>query len=79
MSGESIFWSGMPNPSVIFHSADWYTVPFSLLCGGFAIFWEAGVAGWWGHKLEPSGVWTFGMIWGVPLVLIGQYFISDAS
>jgi hypothetical protein len=26
MSGESIYWAGMPNPSVIFHSDDWYVM-----------------------------------------------------
>lgn len=73
MSGESISWSGMPDPSVIFHSEDWFMIPFSLLWGGFAIFWEASVAGLWGSK---SGVpWNFGVLWGVPFVLIGQYFI----
>jgi hypothetical protein len=72
---ESIFWAGMPNPSVIFHSQDWALVPFSLLWGGFAIFWEAGVAGLWGNKPGVNGPWTFGMLWGIPFVLIGQYLI----
>ena len=38
LSGESLAWAGRPNPSVIFHSDDWYMIPFSLLWGGFAIF-----------------------------------------
>ena len=46
-TGESIHWAAMPNPRVIFHSDDWYLIPFSLLWGGFAIFWEAGALGIW--------------------------------
>ena len=34
ISGESLLWSGKPNPDKIFHSDDWYTIPFSLLWGG---------------------------------------------
>ena len=74
-AGETIFWAGKPNPSVIFHSQDWAMVPFSLLWGGFAIFWEAGAAGLWGNKPEANGQWAFGMLWGIPFVLIGQYLI----
>ena len=75
MPGERIFWAGMPNASVIFHSSDWVMVPFSLLWGGFAIFWEAGASGFWGHQPGSNHPPTFLTIWGVPFVLIGQYFI----
>jgi len=74
-SGESIVWSGQPNTSVIFHKDDLFLVPFSLFWGGFAIFWEAGVAGFWGFKSQQGGSWSFGIIWGIPFVLIGQYLI----
>jgi len=74
LSGESVLWAGRPNPGVIFHSDDWYMIPFSLLWGGFAIFWEAGVLGYLGHnsKGAPS---VFMALWGIPFVVIGQYFI----
>jgi len=72
-SGESLLWSGKPNPKVIFHSSDTFTIPFSLLWGGFAIFWELGVSGigFMGNK-GPS---SFMQLWGIPFVIIGQYMI----
>ena len=72
--GETIAWSGQPNPRVIFHKEDLFLIPFSLLWGGFAIFWEAGVSGFWGNGTRGGG-WILGMIWGVPFVLVGQYLI----
>jgi len=73
-SGESVLWAGQPNTRVIFHKEDLFLIPFSLLWGGFAIFWEGAVAGYWGSSGKGSGhPWLFGMIWGIPFVLIGQY------
>lgn len=65
----------MPNPRIIFHPDDWAMIPFSLLWGGFAIFWEAGVLGYWenGPKVHPTP--SFMVLWGIPFVLAGQYFI----
>jgi hypothetical protein len=73
VSGESLVWAGRPNPGKIFHSDDLYTIPFSLLWGGFAIFWEAGVLGFWGHSSKHAPL--FFALWGVPFVVIGQYMI----
>jgi hypothetical protein len=74
-SGETALWAGQPNTSVIFHREDIFLIPFSLLWGGFAIFWELGVAGYWGSGSNSGQQWVFGMIWGIPFVLIGQYVI----
>lgn len=74
ISGESLVWAGRPNPSVILHSDDWYMIPFSLLWGGFAIFWEAGVLGFLGHNSKGSPP-SFMGLWGIPFVVIGQYMI----
>jgi hypothetical protein len=71
LPGETVAWAGQPDPGVIFHKQDALLIPFSLMWGGFAIFWEAGVAGLWGH----TRAWSFGMLWGIPFVLIGQYVI----
>ena len=73
-SGESLLWAGRPNPGVIFHPEDWYMIPFSLLWGGFAIFWEAGVLGFWGHSSKGTPP-LFMAIWGVPFIVIGQYMM----
>lgn len=75
MTNESILWAGRPNPSVIFHSDDWYLIPFSLLWGGFAIFWEAGVLGYWNGGFKDGTPSTFMALWGIPFILVGQYMI----
>jgi hypothetical protein len=74
LSDETLHWAGMPNPRVIFHSDDWTAIPFSLLWGGFAIFWEGGVLGYWGNSKEGI-VSPFMVLWGIPFVLCGQYMI----
>jgi hypothetical protein len=71
LPGETVAWAGQPDPGVIFHKQDALLIPFSLMWGGFAIFWEAGVVGLWGH----TRAWSFGMLWGIPFVLAGQYII----
>ena len=75
LPGESIVWAGRPNPRIVFHHQDAILIPFSLLWGGFAIFWEAGVMGLGPLGTHSGQPWGFGVIWGIPFVLIGQYLI----
>jgi Bacterial PH domain len=74
-SGESLLWSGQPQQKVIFHQQDWFAIPFSLMWGGFAIFWECGVTGFWGNSEPSHAAPGFFALWGIPFVVIGQYLI----
>jgi hypothetical protein len=74
-SGEYLLWSGQPQQKVIFHSQDWFAVPFSLLWGGFAIFWEWGATGHWGNSANTKASPGFFILWGIPFVVMGQYLI----
>ena len=73
--GERLLWAGQPKASIIFHKEDGFLIPFSLMWGGFAIFWEASAAGLWGTRPRPNPASYFFLLWGVPFVLIGQYLI----
>ena len=74
-SGESILWASMPNPSVIFHTEDSFMIPFSLLWGGFTLFWLVEAAGIWGGKSGAAHIWQLSTLWGAAFALMGQYFI----
>jgi hypothetical protein len=74
---ESIQWTGQPNRSVVFHPDDWFMIPFSLMWGVFMIFWLLAASGTWDvFSSKPKGDFGwFGIIWGTPFVIVGQYMI----
>jgi hypothetical protein len=75
LSGETLLWAGQPCRRVVFRKEDLYLVPFSLMWGGFAIFWEAMATGWVGNNSSQGHANWFFMLWGVPFVIVGQYMI----
>jgi len=67
MPGESVRWTGSAPEGLRFHAQDAYLIPFSLLWGGFAIFWET--------LAVVGGTPWFFWLWGIPFVVLGVYFI----
>src|SRR5207244_5913664 len=80
--GERLLWSGRPKQGFVLRGMDALLIPFSLLWGGFAIFWETMVLRE-ASRPQADNVPIFFVLWGIPFVLVGLFlifgrFITDA-
>ena len=64
---ETILWRGKPGKGHLLTKSDVFMIPFSLMWGGFAVFWEASVL--------AQGAPLLFKLWGIPFVLVGLYLI----
>jgi len=73
---EHLLWFGQPRGGFVLRASDVYVIPFSLLWGGFAIFWETAAL--------MADAPTISKLFGLPFVGVGLYlifgrFILDAK
>ena len=71
--GEHLLWSGQPRSGVRLRLQDAYLIPFSLLWGGFAIFWEFMAVTQ--TSKAPGPVAVVFPLFGLPFVFVGLYLI----
>jgi hypothetical protein len=75
-AGERILWSGQPKQGLALSGRDTFLIPFSLMWGGFAIFWNAIV---WLAPFDTNAAgthdWLF-KLWGLPFLIAGLYLIG---
>ena len=71
--GERLLWSGQPRRGIRLRGQDVFLIPFSILWGGFAIFWEYMAVT---HAPKASGpIGVAFPLFGLPFVAVGLYFI----
>ena len=67
LPSESLTWTGRPATGLIFRKSDIFLIPFSLVWGGFACFWE--------YTVYRLGAPNFFLLFGGFFVVMGLYLI----
>ncbi|KYK33615.1 MAG: hypothetical protein HXS46_02850 [Theionarchaea archaeon] len=62
LSDEEILWAGQPDPKRLFTGADIFLIPFSILWGGFTLFffvltWDTGIFSLFGLAFALAGLY----------------------
>jgi hypothetical protein len=65
VSANDLQWTGRPPTGLRLHRGDVFQIPFSLMWGGFAVFWE--------YSVVVRGSPLMFKLWGVPFVAVGIY------
>ena len=71
--GERLLWSGQPRAGIRLRAVDTLLIPFTLLWGGFAFFWEYMVLTHMSNAPQPMV--TIFPLFGLPFVFVGLYMI----
>jgi hypothetical protein len=70
---EKLLWVGMPKQGLMLQASDTFMIPFSLVWGGFALFWETMALSIPSDKAGPVSI--IFPLFGLPFVLIGLYIM----
>lgn len=70
---EKLIWNGQPKQGIIFRSSDIFFIPFSIMWGSFAIFWETLVLSSWIKNPNPETI--IFPLFGIPFVIVGLYLL----